>query len=128
MSDSRSRTTDASPATASHRSSGKSASVRERPASSSNTSIALRQAAACEGVDLAQIQHVPLHHSAIIETPVLDDVPVAVRLAVFLSLVSPQKHDAANLCTSSRVWESGRSTLQPFSAKTESASLCKSIT
>jgi len=35
-------------AATSHRSSGNSASVRERPASSSNTSIALRQAAACE--------------------------------------------------------------------------------
>jgi len=49
------------------------------------------------GVDLAQIQHMPLHHPAIIETLVLDDVPVAVRLAVFLSLGPPQEHDAANL-------------------------------
>jgi hypothetical protein len=39
----------------------------------------------------------PLHHPAIIETLVLDHVPVAVRLAVLLSLGASQKHDAANL-------------------------------
>src|SRR6185437_14054365 len=37
-------------------------------------------------IDLAEIQHMPLHHSSVIETLVLDHVPVAVRLAVLLSL------------------------------------------
>src|ERR1700682_2070610 len=36
----------------------------------------------------------PLHHPAIIETLVLDHVPVAVRLAVLPSLGASQKHDA----------------------------------
>jgi hypothetical protein len=45
---SRSRTTEASSAAASQRSSGNRASVRDRPASASNTSIALRQASACD--------------------------------------------------------------------------------
>ena len=48
MSDRRSWTTDASGATPVQRSSGNSASVRGCPASSSRTSIALRQTAACE--------------------------------------------------------------------------------
>jgi hypothetical protein len=51
------------------------------------------------GVDLAKIQHMPLHHPAIVETFVLDNVPVAVRLAVFLASRLPKKHDDANLCT-----------------------------
>src|SRR5258708_15656830 len=46
------------------------------------------------GVDLAQIQDVRLHHSATVETLVLDDVPVAVRLAVLPSLGSSQEHGA----------------------------------
>src|ERR1017187_6321105 len=47
ISDSRSRTTEASSAdTISHRSSGNKASVRELPASASNTSIALRHTSA----------------------------------------------------------------------------------
>ena len=48
--------------------------------------MALRQAR-LRGVDLAQIQYVPLDHPATVETLVLDDVPVAVRLAVLLSPV-----------------------------------------
>jgi len=80
------------------------------------------------GVDLAEIQHVPLHHPAIIKTLVLDDVPVVVRLAVLLSLGASQKHDATNLCAIRRAWESGRSSLQPFSAKMEDTIPCKSDT
>src|SRR5450631_2389002 len=64
------------------------------------------------GVDLAEIQHMPLYHPSAIETLVLDDVPVVVRLAVLLSLRAPQKHDAANLSASRPAWESGRSSLQ----------------
>ena len=70
----------------------------------------------------------PLHHPAIIETLVLDRVPVAVRLAVLLSLGASQKHDATNLRAISRAWESGRSSLQPFLAETEDVTLCKSNT
>jgi hypothetical protein len=44
-------------------------------------------------VDLAQIINVPLHHSAIVETLVLDDVPIEVRLAVLPSFDSSQEHD-----------------------------------
>src|SRR5271155_460031 len=80
------------------------------------------------GADLAEIQHMPLHHPAAIETLVLDHVPVAVRLAVLLSLGASQKHDAANLPASRRPWESGRSSLQTFLAETEDPSLCKSDT
>jgi hypothetical protein len=47
--------------------------------------------------DLTQIQHVALHHSAALEALVLDDAPIAVRLAVLLSPGLPQKHDPANL-------------------------------
>jgi hypothetical protein len=47
---------------------------------------------------------VPLHHPAIIETLVLDDIPIAVHLAVLLSLGASQKHDAANLSAPSRIW------------------------
>src|SRR6266478_8114962 len=80
------------------------------------------------GVDLAEIQHMPLHHAAAIETLVLDHVPVVVRLAVLLSLCASQKHDATNLCAINRAWESGRSSLQPFLAETEDPTLCKSDT
>jgi hypothetical protein len=80
------------------------------------------------GVDLAEIQHVPLHHPAVIETLVLDNVPVAVRLAVLLSLGASQEHGATNLRAPSRPWESGRSSLQPFSAEFEHLTLCTSTT
>lgn len=76
------------------------------------------------GVDFTQIQHMPLHYPAAIETLVLDHVPVAVRLAVFLSLGAAQKHDATNLRASRQAWESGRSSLQPFSAEIEDAARC----
>jgi len=39
----------------------------------------------------------PLRHPAVIETLVLDHVPIVVRLGVLLSLGASQKHDAANL-------------------------------
>jgi hypothetical protein len=70
----------------------------------------------------------PLHHTAVIETLVLDHVPVVVRLSVLLSLGASQKHDAANLSASCRVWESGRSSLQPFLAEIDDHTRCKSIT
>jgi hypothetical protein len=36
---------------------------------------------------------VPLHHSAVVETLVLDDVPIEMGLAVLPSLDSSQEHD-----------------------------------
>src|SRR5271156_3455839 len=46
-------------------------------------------------IDLTQIQNVPLHHPAAIETLVLDDVPIEVGLTVLPSLDSSQEHDDA---------------------------------
>ena len=80
------------------------------------------------GIDLAEIEHMPLHHAAVIEALVLHHVPVVVRLAVLLSLGASQKHDATNLRASPRAWESGRSSLQLFFAKTEDAILDRSMT
>lgn len=67
-----------------------------------------------------------LHHAALVEALVLDAVPVMVRLAVFLSLGAAQEHDAANLRAPSRLWESGRSSLQRFLAKTKDLTCYKS--
>lgn len=36
-------------------------------------------------VDLAQIQHVPLHHTATTDTSILHDAPIAMHLAVFIT-------------------------------------------
>jgi hypothetical protein len=80
------------------------------------------------GVYLAKIQHMPLHHTAIIETPVLNDAPVAVCLAVLLSLGAAQKHDAPNLPAPSSAWESGRSSLQTFAAQNDNVIPCRSTT
>src|SRR6201986_174200 len=41
---------------------------------------------------LSQIPNLALHHSAIVETPILHDVPVDVRLAVFFAPGLPQRH------------------------------------
>jgi hypothetical protein len=48
-------------------------------------------------VDLTQIQHLPLHHLATGTAPVLDDVPVAVLLAVLEAPIRSQKHGPAKL-------------------------------
>src|SRR3954463_15601951 len=71
------------------------------------------------GIDLAQIQDLALQHPAIAEALALDDVPVGMRLAVLLSLGSPQEHDGGSLCTQGRPWKWGRSSLQPISAVLE---------
>src|SRR6516162_4842594 len=65
--------------------------------------------------NLSQIEDLPLHHPAIVEAPILDDVPIDVRLAVFLASALPQKHDSANLGAQTRPWEWGRSSPQPIS-------------
>jgi hypothetical protein len=36
---------------------------------------------------------VPLHHPTVVETLVLDDIPIEVRLAVLPSFDSSQEHD-----------------------------------
>jgi hypothetical protein len=46
-------------------------------------------------VDLAQVQHVPLHRPAAGDPAVLDDAPIAVLLAVFAAKLVAQKHDAS---------------------------------
>ena len=66
--------------------------------------------------DLTQIQNVALHHPAALQALVLDDAPIAVRLAILLSPGLPQKHDPASLAKRISPRERGRSSLQPFSA------------
>ena len=39
-------------------------------------------------VDLAQVQHVPLHDASALASAVLDDAPIAVRLAILLSCLA----------------------------------------
>jgi hypothetical protein len=43
-------------------------------------------------VDLAQVQHVPLHHAPALASAVLYDAPIAVRLAILLARLASQKH------------------------------------
>jgi hypothetical protein len=45
-------------------------------------------------IDLAEIQHLPLHHLAPGAALVLDDIPVAMLFAVFEASVGSQEHDA----------------------------------
>ena len=78
-------------------------------------------------IDLSQIQNPALHHPAIVETPILHDVPVDVRLAVFFAPGLPQKHDGANLGASTRPGKWGRSSLQRFSPILGCPGLTKSI-
>jgi hypothetical protein len=49
-------------------------------------------------IDLAQIQHLPLHRPPARHPAVLDDAPVAVLLAVFPANLVAQKH-AARFCS-----------------------------
>jgi hypothetical protein len=48
-------------------------------------------------IDLAEIKHLPLDHFAAGATFVLDDVPVAMLLAVLEASVEAQEHDANQL-------------------------------
>jgi hypothetical protein len=56
-------------------------------------------------VDLAQIKHVPLHHSASRHAPVLDKAPATVFLGVLLADFAAQKHNGCQLCTETFAWE-----------------------
>src|SRR3984885_2800004 len=115
ISEIRSRTTEASSTATSQRSSGNKASVRVLHASASNTSIALRHPSACDEL-ISPKQNVPLHHPAAVETLVLDDAPIEVRLAVLPSLDSPQEHDGACQITEFLInlsWSSLQAFLEP---------------
>src|SRR5882757_6521322 len=104
---------------------------RQRPGTAGILVEHLDRLAPCDrlrGVDLAEIQNVPLHHPPVTKALVLDHVPVVVRLAVLLSLGASQKHDATNLCETNQAWESGRSSLQPFLIEIEDPARCKSNT
>src|SRR6202022_489830 len=48
-------------------------------------------------VDLAQVQHVPLHHSPAADPRVLDNAPVAVLLAILPANLAAQEHDGRQL-------------------------------
>src|SRR5271157_866809 len=54
----------------------------------------------------------PLHHSAAIETLVLDDAPIEVRLAVLPPFGSSKEHNDVDSITKTIPWESGRFSLQ----------------
>jgi len=56
----------------------------------------------------------PLHHSAAIETLVLDDAPIEVRLAVLPPFGSSKEYNDVDSITKTIPWESGRSSLQAF--------------
>ena len=45
-------------------------------------------------IDLAQIQHLPLHHLSGSATLVLDNIPITMLFAVFEASVETQEHDA----------------------------------
>jgi hypothetical protein len=53
-------------------------------------------------VDLAQVQHVPLHHAATGDTRVLDNAPVAMLLAILPAVLVAQEHDGRELSAHSR--------------------------
>jgi hypothetical protein len=46
------------------------------------------------GIDLAEIEHMSLHHTTVVEPPVLDDAPVEMRLSVLPAFGLSQKHGA----------------------------------
>src|SRR6266508_620562 len=48
-------------------------------------------------VDLAQVQHLPLHHLAASTALALDNSPIAMFFAVFEASVESQEHDANQL-------------------------------
>src|SRR6202012_6162871 len=60
---------------------------------------------------------VALHNAAGPEAMVLDDGPIAVRLAILLPPGPPQKHDAENLAGGIRRGGRGRSPRQRVSAR-----------
>jgi hypothetical protein len=66
-------------------------------------------------IDLAQVEHLALHDTAIVETPVFDHTPVSVLFAVFLPQLRPQKHIGWRSYPGGGGVEEGRSSLQALS-------------
>jgi hypothetical protein len=62
---------------------------------SSNASIVWHHASALAVVDLAQIQHVPLHRPAARNPVVPHNAPITVLLAVLAAKLVAQKHNAS---------------------------------
>jgi len=54
-------------------------------------------------IDLAEVQNLPLYHFAASTTLVLDDIPIAMLLAIFEASVEPQEH--ANQLTQNKADE-----------------------
>jgi hypothetical protein len=96
-SDSLTRTIEASASSPSQRSSGNSVSVRGCAAPSSKTAIDRRHAQFLRVVDLAQLQHVPLHHAPAGDPCVLDNAPVAGLLAILPANLAAQEQDGRQL-------------------------------
>ena len=64
-------------------------------------------------VDLAEIEHLPLHHTAVAVAAVLDHAPVTVLLAVLETSLGAHKH-GSTACPNGRPNQGARSALQPF--------------
>src|SRR5258708_18546661 len=67
-------------------------------------------------VDLAQVQHLALHHLAARAAPALDNIPVAVFFAVLQTSIESQKHDATQLTPNRKDEIDTWSTLQTICA------------
>jgi len=52
-------------------------------------------------VDLAEVEHLALENTLLVDAVVLDDAPVAVHLAVFEALLGAQEHaaESSRLCS-----------------------------
>jgi hypothetical protein len=63
-------------------------------------------------VELAQVQHLPLSHPTVGQTPILHHAPVAMRLSVLGACFRPKKHRAYSHKLKT-ICKGGRSALQP---------------
>jgi hypothetical protein len=63
-------------------------------------------------VDLAQIQHLPLHHLAASTALALDNIPVTMFFAVFEASIESQEHDATQTTLNRNDQKDTWSTLQ----------------
>jgi hypothetical protein len=63
-------------------------------------------------VDLAQVQDLPLHHPAARAALVLDNIPVAMLLAILEASVVSQEHDANQPTSNPKIAKDTWSTLQ----------------
>ena len=58
------------------------------------------------GIDLAEVEHVALHHSAAVEPPALHDAPIEMRLSVLPPFGLSPEHGGEDFATPRRVGES----------------------